>query len=283
MKLAYFPRPLATFAPRDLMLMQMLGVWHGESALEVGTGSGSTMFHLAPRLAQLDGVDISPGPLNRLRRALDQQVDPALRQVNLFQLDFCDPNAADRLPRRYDLVFSCDTLEHVPNPSAFFANTFRALEPGGRLFLTFPNESPQKAHGITAFQYRRELEEAVARAGFARDSITIDRVRMNERADWIAAAGWRWPRRAAKKLLHGFRSRPAPQTFEQTDFFAASSKLERFAPLINAYCWCLMRLVGTDRQVYLTDPAPENIWDMQLLIRAARPVNAASYGTNKVA
>ncbi len=39
----------------------------------------------------------------------------------------------------FDTVISCETIEHVPNPSKALHELYRVLKPGGRLFLTCPN------------------------------------------------------------------------------------------------------------------------------------------------
>jgi SAM-dependent methyltransferase len=40
--------------------------------------------------------------------------------------------------RSVDIVFSTETLEHIPKPSAFLNEASRCLTPGGRLFITVP-------------------------------------------------------------------------------------------------------------------------------------------------
>jgi 2-polyprenyl-3-methyl-5-hydroxy-6-metoxy-1,4-benzoquinol methylase len=39
----------------------------------------------------------------------------------------------------FDTVFSCETIEHVPDPPLAVRELARVLKPGGRLFLTTPN------------------------------------------------------------------------------------------------------------------------------------------------
>ena len=39
----------------------------------------------------------------------------------------------------FDTVFSCETIEHVPDPRQAIRELARVLCPGGRLFLTCPN------------------------------------------------------------------------------------------------------------------------------------------------
>ncbi len=275
--LAYFAHPLATLAPRDLLLLEALPLRPTDHVLEVGTGSGSSLFRLADSVAAFHGVDVCPGPIDRLRRVLASR-KPASADTQLFALDFCDPAAPRQLPMRYDLIFSCDTVEHVPQPAAFFANLFEALEPGGHIFVTYPNEHPSRAHGITFFEQRRSLETMLQDAGFAPEQTHIQTVRLSRAAEQIMAIGWLLPRMLAKKALSliklGRSSNSAPQVFEDTDFFAAAERLEALAPVINAYCWGVMKLMSLAQPVHQVQPAPETIWDMRILIRASRPATA---------
>ncbi|MGH6803012.1 MAG: CoA transferase, partial [Methyloceanibacter sp.] len=44
-----------------------------------------------------------------------------LRKADVLAENF-RPGAAEQLPCRYDLIYSCDTVEHVTQPETFFAN-----------------------------------------------------------------------------------------------------------------------------------------------------------------
>jgi SAM-dependent methyltransferase len=286
----FFARPLATVAPRDLLLLQHLQPQPRDVTLEIGTGSGSSLFRLADSVAALHSLDISTGTIERLRRFAAKSQGP-LRNVQLFVADFCQPEAAAQLPARYDLIFSCDTLEHVADPGTFLANVYQALNPGGRAFLVYPNEHPSHAHGITFFERREMLTELLRKAGFAADQIEIQTFRMARGARRVLDLGWRWPRRLGKKILRLVRrtrrqtvpspspapdssatavASDAPQTFDQTDFFSVANRLEPLAPVINAYCWGLMRLMTWTGPVYELSPAPEVSWDTQILMQARR-------------
>lgn len=271
--LSYFAHPLTTLAPRDLLLLEALDARSSDAVLEIGTGSGSSLFRLADSVAAFHGVDVCEGPVERLRRVVARRPG-RFANVQLFTLDFCAPNAASLLPTSYDLIFSCDTVEHVADAAAFLGNIHRALKPGGRVFLTYPNEHPSIAHGITFFERREVLEQMLADAGFARHQVEIHSLRMSRLAERIMQLGWLAPRRLAKGVLRFFRGaiprNGAPQTFAETDFYTASDRLEPAAPLINAYCWGVMKVMSLARPVYEILPAPEIIWDTRILIRATR-------------
>jgi SAM-dependent methyltransferase len=271
--LPYFAHPLANLAPRDLLLLESMPTRSTDIGLEVGSGSGSSLLRLAGAVSALHGVDIAAANVERLGRALAGNRGPA-RGVQLFTLDFCDPRAAGMLPTRYDLVFSCDTVEHIPRPGPFFANLHAVLKPGGRLFVTFPNESPARAHGITSFAHLHDLEGILEEAGFARGQFEVQTLEMNRAAELIMGVGWLLPRWLARGFVHGLGRGPRrvapPQTFDQTEFFAMADRLEPLAPLINAYCWGVMKLMSLARPVYRAGPAPLMIYDTRILVRARR-------------
>jgi SAM-dependent methyltransferase len=287
---AYFAHPLATVAPRDLLLLQLLNPSRTDTALEIGTGSGSSLFRLSGSVGALHSLDISPGAIARICQFVRRR-RTELENAQLFVADFCDPEAPARLPGRYDLIFSCDTLEHVAQPAAFFANLYRALKPAGRIFIAFPNEHPSIAHGITFFERQETLRELLERAGFAPDQIQVNAFRLTPTAERFLDLGWRLPRRLTKRFLRWVKGKipagenpcpprdcglqtPAnpsePQTFGETDFFRWANRLEPLAPLINAYCWVVLVLMSLAAPVYEVLPAPEVLWNADILIRASR-------------
>ena len=254
----YRAHPLTTVSPRDLLLLEHLNPKPTDVALEIGVGSGSSLFQLAPATAELHGLDIAAGPVERIRRALAKSNGPR-RRLPLYVLDFCRPGAAEQLPCRYNLIYSCDTVEHVTDPDTFFANVCAALVPGGRAFIAFPNEHPDIAHGITHFEHRQDLISILERAGFARSSISIGTLQLAKKPHRILQLAWYQPRRFLKMGLEYLRRRRPqfsnangsgeevslkPQTFDQTDFYNLGQRLESLAPVINAYCWTVLRVAS---------------------------------------
>jgi SAM-dependent methyltransferase len=271
---AYFPRPLATVAPRDLLLLQSLAVRPTDKVLEIGVGTGTSLLQLAGSAAALHGVDICQGPINRLQKTFGRLKRP-FSDIRLFVADFTTPTAGSRLPCRYDLIFSCDTLEHVADPRAFLRNVYASLNHSGRAFITYPNEHPSRAHGITFVERRSTLLDMLTEAGFDPASVRIDALGMARIPDTILRLAWYLPRSFLKRMRRALRPRYAgpqgrPQTFDETDFYHLAGRLERAAPLINAYCWGVLQCMNLAGPVYRLRPAQEVIWDTRILIRAWR-------------
>jgi ubiquinone/menaquinone biosynthesis C-methylase UbiE len=83
------------------------------------------------------GCDFSGAALQvareRLRHLPDFGTGPCLVQGDAQKLAFADES--------FDLVVSCETIEHLPDPWAALREMYRVTRPGGQLFLTTPNYS----------------------------------------------------------------------------------------------------------------------------------------------
>lgn len=134
--------------------------------LEIGCGTGSVLEVLSRGTElRLTGAEAYLDGLKRARARL-----PRARFV---QLD------ARALPfeSAFEGVGLFDALEHMDDDEAALAGAFRALKPGGWIFLTAPQHpSLWSANDAVAFHRRRyargELAAKVARAGFNVESET---------------------------------------------------------------------------------------------------------------
>lgn len=159
----------------------------GSTVLDVGTGlGGPAMVLVRDRgVAQVTGIDVEApvlaGARARIAAAgLDQRI--SLRQVAPGPLDFAASS--------FDVVFSKDTLVHIPDKPAFFREVLRVVRPGGwfaasNWFRSDAPFSPEMAlycdHGPLKFALAT-LEEgasALAGAGFTE-------VAARDRTDWFA-------------------------------------------------------------------------------------------------
>ena len=106
----------------------------GLKILEVGCGGGDFAIHLAKQKAEVTAVDFSSKALESAReRAKIQNKRVAFQAGDAEALPFID--------NFFDLLFSCECLEHVPSPRRAVAEFYRVLKPSGKLILTTENYS----------------------------------------------------------------------------------------------------------------------------------------------
>lgn len=134
--------------------------------MEVGCGHG-LLLHLAaqdPRCAALTGWDVSAASLDQSRRCL-QALSPE-RAVRFEQRDLMAVEAAPPDPQSgYDSVVISEVLEHMEDPAAGLRGLHRAMNPGGRLFVNVPVNSPAPDH-IYLLRSPQEALDLLRAAGF---------------------------------------------------------------------------------------------------------------------
>lgn len=109
----------------------------GRRVLEVAAGRGGFAAWMASRplparprqLVALDFAHAAIASAARLATRRGLRINVA--QADIQRLPFADGT--------FDIVVSCETLEHVPDPRAAVAELYRVLAPGGDLYLTIPN------------------------------------------------------------------------------------------------------------------------------------------------
>jgi len=116
------------------LVREQLGNVAGLRILEVACGRGGFVRELARSGAHVTGCDFS---LTALRvgqaklRAQGNGTSAALIQGDAQALPFADES--------FDLVVSCETIEHVPDVQEALREMWRIARPGAKLFLTTPN------------------------------------------------------------------------------------------------------------------------------------------------
>ena len=100
--------------------------------LDVGCGIGGTSRHLAKSLgtkSQVQGITLSPNQVERATQlAKDQGVTNASFQVmNALALEFEDDT--------FDLVWACESGEHMPDKKRYVEEMIRVLKPGGTIVI----------------------------------------------------------------------------------------------------------------------------------------------------
>ena len=106
----------------------------GGRLLEVGCGRGGFAIWLAKNAPQFSivAVDFSQVAIDLAREsAAVQQVAVEFLQGDAEALQFADGT--------FDVVISCECMEHVPHPPVMAREIARVLKPGGRFLLTTEN------------------------------------------------------------------------------------------------------------------------------------------------
>lgn len=101
--------------------------------LEIGCGRGGFANFLAKKLPSSNKIfacDYSSSAIEIGRKKCGVN-NIEWKQENIMEISF--PEAS------FDMVISCETIEHITNPSKAVKELYRILKPGGTLILTCPN------------------------------------------------------------------------------------------------------------------------------------------------
>ncbi|HBB33352.1 MAG TPA: SAM-dependent methyltransferase [Cyanobacteria bacterium UBA8803] len=107
------------------------GVRQAKQILDVGCGIGGSSLYLAQKYqAKVSGITLSPVQASR---ATERAVEADLRATVQFQVaDALDMPFADN---HFDLVWSMESGEHMPDKAKFLAECYRVLKPGGTFLM----------------------------------------------------------------------------------------------------------------------------------------------------
>lgn len=118
-------------------LLQWADIQHAEHILDVGCGIGGSSLYLAEKFSAIaTGITLSPVQANRAKeraRIAGRAVGQPRAQfhvANALQMPFPDQS--------FDLVWSLESGEHMPDKTQFLRECYRVLKPGGTfLFVTW--------------------------------------------------------------------------------------------------------------------------------------------------
>lgn len=199
-----------SFNVRDYFILDRVELNKDSSVLEIGVGLGGFANLAADRVKEFWGVDISRGTIDYLKSNFDNG--------KFYCLDILK-NDSD-LKKKFDVIVSADTLEHIEEPQKLFYFIKRHLSFGGRAFVTFPNESKEKHHGLTWFLSEKDILNLIEKS-----SLKVEDFYGVKETLWhkiIKALFWNLP-----KKLSGSSSF-APQVFDDTRAFKLINQPNRF-------------------------------------------------------
>ena len=158
-KLAYFQRWLKRIrlAPEATIM-------------EAGSGDGVFAFSLAAnhRTARVLGVELNPVEAETCERMARKEglTNLSFLTGNLVSLDWGD---------RFDMIYSLDVLEHIPDDVDALRSLYKALKPGGILLVHVPNRWYMETDGRLLTVPDEEawrINPGHVRAGYTRDELS---------------------------------------------------------------------------------------------------------------
>lgn len=155
-------------ASMNSLTIEQLALGNDDRLLEIGFGGGALLARVLreQRCAFAAGIDISPAMVDRAERRFRRQIAAGRSQIG--------NGAIEAIPYG-DGEFSClcsvNTLYFWPAPGRALGECRRVLKHGGRLTLTFNDQSemerwPGHVHGFTLYTVA-EVETLLAAAGFS--------------------------------------------------------------------------------------------------------------------
>jgi len=119
-------------APWHEMVINNLPSLAGKEILEIATGEGALSRHLAGKGAEVFAADFSYIALSEAQKRSNVE-DSGVRyvQADLQSLPFRDNS--------FDVVVSCETLEHLECPERGVGELVRIARNNAKLYLTIPN------------------------------------------------------------------------------------------------------------------------------------------------
>nr|XP_028565999.1 phosphoethanolamine N-methyltransferase 3-like isoform X5 [Podarcis muralis] len=149
-------------------LVCMLDLKQGQRVLDVGCGLGGSDFYMAKEFGvEVLGMDLSH---NMVEMALER----AQKETgSLVQFEIGNATRRTFPENTFDVVYSRDTVLHVPGKSALFAKFLSWLKPGGQLLISdyccgprpwskaFTEYVRQRGYSLlTPWEYGQVLQEA---------------------------------------------------------------------------------------------------------------------------
>ena len=136
--------------------LDRLDLQPGQRILEIGPGPGRLLIPAAERVqpgGTAVGIDLQSGMIDRLKERADEA------EITNLTAILGDATQTHVEEASCDLVFLVTTLGEIPDRSAAFAQSFRALKPGGVLSIT-------EMFGDPHYQFQSTVKRLAEDAGF---------------------------------------------------------------------------------------------------------------------
>ena len=170
-------RSLHELNPTRLAYVSQRFGLRGARVLDVGCGGGLLSEALVREGADVCALDLAPELIDVARLHLLESgltVDYRLQSVE---------SLAEQLPGHFAAITCMEMLEHVPDPASVLRACARLLKPGGKLFMSTLNRTPQAfAVAIVGAEY---LANLLPRGTHDYKSF----IRPSELAGWLREAG----------------------------------------------------------------------------------------------
>jgi 2-polyprenyl-3-methyl-5-hydroxy-6-metoxy-1,4-benzoquinol methylase len=132
--------------------------------MEIGPAHGFALYFAAvrPNVVSLTGWDVSPTAIDHTRQVLDTlgiQKTVNLKVQDLFK------SGSPPADGGFDAIVIGEVIEHLEDPRLALRSVAQWLNPGGRMWLTTPVNSPFPDH-IYLFRKIEEVHELVRECGF---------------------------------------------------------------------------------------------------------------------
>jgi tocopherol O-methyltransferase len=135
-------------------LLKWADVQTAENILDVGCGIGGSSLYLANKFnAKATGITLSPVQATRAKERAQQA---GLSGRSDFQV--ADAQAMPFADDSFDLVWSLESGEHMPDKSKFLQECYRVLKPGGTLIMVTWCHRPTDNAPLTADE-QKHLED----------------------------------------------------------------------------------------------------------------------------
>lgn len=159
----YFSRDPRKFnaylAARYEWILRLAGDVRGKRVLDLGCGDGVLSYLLAAKGADVIGADSSEdGLAHANKETAKRYVSGSCKFISASAYEVPLPDES------FDVVVSCEVIEHLPEPEKMLTEARRLLKKGGKLILTTPyriTEFPQDEHHIREY-FPQELRSFVS-------------------------------------------------------------------------------------------------------------------------